>query len=71
MPLTKLLEHTDAGVRASALEGLGALPAYQRAKMGEHMVARLKDDDATVRRAALAALCAKRPGEGMGAGAPA
>lgn len=70
--LTKLLEHADAGVRASALEGLGALPAYQRAKTGEHMVARLKDDDATVRRAALAALCAKRPGEGMGdAGAPA
>ena len=38
----------------------------QRAKTGEHMVARLKDDDASVRRAALAALCSKRPGEGMG-----
>ena len=62
--MTALLDHPDASVRCTALEGLSDLPAEQHAKAMGAIVKRMQDADPSVRHTAAGALCrTRRPRE--------
>ena len=52
-------------MRCAALLGLADLPAAERARAMEKIVKKMKDADASVRRAALGALCSTAHSENL------